>query len=236
MERVVKSAAFSPQTVSTVGVIVHKNASHVGVLYRLSETDGAEMLHLAFHEDLRSEPPDPEKYVLWTRPSIEKDRGSAVAAFCRRIVKKAKHRQVPYGFSDPDDFFESDGTFILGRAKMGLTCASFVLAVFQKAGVPLARIAEWPPPTPEDIDAKRDLIRRLQSEHVPAEQISACESDMGKVRFRPLQVVGASTAHPFPSSYEHANSVARSIKALLDTMSADSAPESGTATTGDPNK
>src|ERR1019366_5213972 len=118
--------------------------------YRVSEGEPAQILHLAWHEKLRSDLPDPD-YVIWTRPNIERDRGLAVAAYCRRIVKQATRQQVPYGFSQPDDFFDADGSFVRGPSKVGLTCASFVLALFQKAGVSLARTEEWPPATPEDV-------------------------------------------------------------------------------------
>lgn len=185
------------------------------MLHRVSEREPVHILHLAWHERLRSEPPSSD-YVVWTRPQIEGDRGLAIAAFCRRIAKLSSKQQVPYGFSQPNDFFDSSGGFVRGPSRVGLTCASFVLAVFHTAGVPLARTDEWPLPTIEDLARQKELLEQLKERQTPAEHVSACEAEVGNVRFRPLEVAGASTASPLPASYEYSARLATSIQELIN--------------------
>lgn len=224
MERVLQSADISPLTVSTVGVAVHRNSQHIGVLHRVAEGEPAQILHLAWHERLRSERPTSD-YILWTRPQIEEDRGRAVAAFCRRIAKQSAREQVPYGFSQPNDFFDSNGAFLRGPSRVGLTCASFVLAVFQAAGLPLAHTEQWPVPTSEDLARQRELLELLKQQQTAAEHLSALEKEVGNVRFRPLEVAGASTSSPLPASYEYAAQLAKSIQDLIDTLLSRTMPE-----------
>ncbi|MGO9061389.1 MAG: hypothetical protein ACLQU2_29025 [Candidatus Binataceae bacterium] len=85
----------------------------------------------------------------------------AIAAFCRRIWKQSVRNQIPYGFSHPNRFFDTSGNVITGPAKIGLTCASFVFAVFENAGVLLADLDSWPSPTSEDIEKQRELLISL---------------------------------------------------------------------------
>ncbi len=220
MDRVVKSTERSPNTVVGIGIAVHQSSSHIGVLYRTGEGKPANILHLAWHHQLKSDEPS-LGYPCWVRPRIADERALAIAAYCRRIWKQAARQQVPYGFSAPNAFFDQSGALLLGPAKVGLTCASFVLAVFDGAGSPLARLEEWPGASAEDTERQRELLDQLlQTENVSADHLSAAEAEIGNVRFRPLEVAGAGTAKVLPASYVYASEMATKIKSLLDTLSA----------------
>ncbi len=218
MDRVLLSNHISPQTVVGVGIAVHFSGLHIGVLYRVSENAAVKLLHLAWHNKLRSDDLSPV-YKCWIRPAIADDRSLAIAAYCRRIWKQNERNQLPYGFSHPNKFFDTSGNIIKGPAKIGLTCASFVLAVFEGAGVLLADLEGWPSPTQEDMERQRALFDRLEGDdHVERGHVAAVRGELGNTRYHPLDVAGAATADPLPSSYEHAATVGREIQKLIATF------------------
>jgi hypothetical protein len=147
---------------------------------------------------------------------IDDDRAMAIAAFCRRIWNQNERNQIPYGFSSPNRFFDTSGNAIKGPAKVGLTCASFVLAVFEGAGVVLADLDTWPNPTAEDIERQRELLNNLSRDpDVSREHLSAAEAEVGNTRYHPLDVAGAGTAHQLPFSYQYASKIGSEIQKLL---------------------
>ena len=160
MNRILRSSQISPHTVPSVGLAVHFSGLHIGVLYRVTETEAVRLLHLAWHHALRSDQLKAE-YSCWIRLAIHEDRAMAIATYCRRIWKQNQRNQLPYGFSEPNDFFDTSGNLIKGPAKTGLTCASFVLALFEAARTPLADLDTWPEPTSEDIERQRALLTQL---------------------------------------------------------------------------
>jgi hypothetical protein len=186
VNRVLRSDHISPQTISGVGIAVHSVGLHIGVLYRVTENATIKLLHLAWHNKLCSDDLTPA-YKCWIRPMIDDDRAMAIAAFCRRIWNQNERNQIPYGFSSPNRFFDTSGNAIKGPAKVGLTCASFVLAVFEGAGVVLADLDTWPNPTAEDIERQRELLNNLSRDpDVSREHLSAAEAEVGNTRYHPL--------------------------------------------------
>src|SRR6185503_13834023 len=82
----------------------------------------------------RNEAPDPD--FLWVNPAAHPKRLVQVAALCRKIWRANQSGSIPYAFSPPNDCFDTNtGAFLFGPTRHGLTCASFVLAVFHHAGL-----------------------------------------------------------------------------------------------------
>jgi len=215
MNRVLRSSQLSPQTVSSIGIAVHSEGLHIGILYRVTENATVKLLHLAWHHNLRSDELKPQ-YSYWIRPKIEDDRAMAIASFCRRIWKQNERNQVPYAFSHPNNFFDTSGNLIKGPAKIGLTCASFVLAVFDGARVPLADLATWPDPTPKDKERQRELLQKLTDDPaVDRKHVDAARSEIDNTRYHPLDVAGAGTSDDLPAPYWYASKMGGEISALL---------------------
>jgi hypothetical protein len=216
IKRVVRSKEFSPETVSAIGIAIHSRI-HVGILYRVSQTERVQILHLAWNRDLRSEPPSPE-YRCWVRPEIGVDRAMAIAAMCRRVWKQNGRDQITYNFGSFKKYFNLDGNRIKGPANAGLTCASFVLAVFDAAKLPLIIDDEWPSPSREDMEVQNKYLENLKEDpDVTQDDINAYQSEMGNVRFRPLEVGGAGTADRFPSGYGFCTMMATEIESFVAT-------------------
>ena len=90
-------------------------------------------------------------------------------------------------------FFDPSG-LLEGPAKIGLTCASFVLAVFDGARIPLVKTNAWPKlATTEDINRQKALLE-LQRHLMEEDHARKVKAEIGNLRYHPLDVAGAGTA------------------------------------------
>jgi len=195
---------------------VNPNQRHIGILHR-DPSSGVLLLDLAWHHQLRNAPPS-SKYV-WIAPDIPAPRLRQVAARCRQVVR-ANPGAIPYGFSPPNDCFdEQTGKFLLGPTRHGLTCATFVLAVFQLVGLKLIRFESWPTERPSDCEWQQAVISALESSNPPAspEHVQAIKNEVGNVRFRPEEVAAAATVSPLPAEFEICAERADGILQRLET-------------------
>lgn len=170
---------------------------HTGLFFRFSATDQHEFLHLAWHCQLRREMPGSE--YVWIDPAISSRRLKQVAAICDQIATTNSPEGIPYSFGPPDDCFdEKDCRFLLGPTTTGLTCASFVLAVFHRAGLQLVKYKSWPKPSEEDVRWQHKILEALEKRRnrarnpVTDEHIQAVRSEVGNSsRYRPEHVAAA---------------------------------------------
>lgn len=112
---------------------------HIGIIYRSEQPQELRLLHLAWNYSLANGVPDDS--FLWIDAGIPKLRAMQLAARCRQVFR-ANGRFIPYGFSPPTDCFDADTAVHLfgnGDAETGLTCASFVLAMFEYSRLRLIR-------------------------------------------------------------------------------------------------
>ena len=187
---------------------------HIGLLHRAAESQSLLMLHLAWHHRLRDEPP-PETMSLGICPTIPRARLIQVAAVCRKIWR-ANPTGVPYAFSAPNDCFDArTGEFLLGPTRLGLTCASFVLAVFQAAGLPLVDYATWPIARSGDREWQERIVGLLEQTGATRAHVDAVRSDVGNVRYRPEEVAGAVRVPSHPASFSVVSKMAEQILELL---------------------
>jgi hypothetical protein len=170
---------------------------HAGVFFRFIATEPHEFLHLAWQRDLRLDAPKSD--YLWVDPAIPSRRLLQVAAVCNDIASANHPDQIPYSFGPPNNCFDEHScAFLLGPTNTGLTCASFVLAVFHRAGIQLVKYGTWPKPTQEDIDWQQKVLANLRDPSctdpstVTQEHIQCVQSEIGtSVRYRPEHVAAA---------------------------------------------
>lgn len=185
------------------------NQRHTGIVYRADEFSGPMWLHLAYHEDLRHDQVVPAKY-FWIDPSIKSRRLRQVAGVCVDIAEANSPTSIPYSFGIPQRAFDSRSKkFLVGPSKSGLTCASFVLAVFDCAGLPLVYYSGWPPPDDEDKRWQQSVLADLRRRNANPEHIAAVEREVGNsVRYRPEQVAGAAAIRAAgPIRYRYAKAI-----------------------------
>ena len=136
-----------------------------------------------------------------------------VAAFCRFVGQKCAKNKIPYGFQLPSECLNSQGEWNLGRVGKGLTCATFVLAVFQAQRLDIAQLDDWQPRA-SDLAWKRKVIEALRAR--APEQASYLEAnDLECVRYRPEEVAGAAASGKYPAGFQDAADLGNRILDVL---------------------
>lgn len=114
---------------------------HAGLLYRTHDQKAA-VLHLGWQDQLCN---DWGWQKLWAAPEVEPERLTSIAGLCRRIWERfERDRTFPYALRFAGSFFSQTGQLRMGEGAKGLTCATFILAVFNSAGISLVSEDEWP--------------------------------------------------------------------------------------------
>jgi hypothetical protein len=147
---------FLEQPLGAAAVICRTSRGnlHAGVLHR-DDKGQAAILHLAWKDTLsviwaekRQDPAAPplEWERLWAAPSsVEPERLRSVGGRCRLILKQFKStKKMPYAFNVGRTKFSVGGQLKLGPGAKGITCAGFVLAVFESVGITLLDETTWP--------------------------------------------------------------------------------------------
>lgn len=194
---------------------VTASQTHIGILHRDPQDDEVQLLHLAWHHALTNSRPG-DGY-LWVDPAIHPARLRQVATICRQVWR-ANDRAIPYGFSTPNDCFDEEtGRFLLGPTRLGLTCASFVLAIFHRAGIPLIQYETWPANRDGDAEWQQEVVAALEHSTPAASRahVEAVRGEIGAVRFRPEEVAGSATAAKPPLAFESAAGLAEQLLARM---------------------
>ena len=217
MERVHSLTEGSLGRLRHVGVALTRSGPsqrHIGLLHRETGSVSVRLLHLAWHCLLRNEVPD--NHYVWVDPPINQHRARQVAAFCRKVWRQNR-RRIPYAFSAPNDCFDvGTGRFLLGGSTLGLTCATFVIAVFQATGLPLVELESWPERL-DDVEWQERMVALLKEHGADPRHVEHVEQEIGCARYRPEDVGGAAAHFPWPVSFEDAARNAEQILPLLDT-------------------
>lgn len=199
-----------------VAVALHATiiAGHIGVVYR--QQQATRIVHLLFHLRLRDETLGASGFRTWVDPALPLSRAKWVAAFCRRVAKVNRHRGIPYAFSHPNRCFNVErGTYLFGPQRHGLTCSTFVLAVFSAMGVHLIDYdADWPV-RPDDEVAQAELVDLLKNKGADPEHVDAVSKEIGSVRYSPEDVGGAASVYPPPATFERAQEAAKAVREAI---------------------
>lgn len=205
--------AFLDQSLRAAAVLCrteHGNL-HAGVMYR--NGDEAAVLHLGWQDYLSQ---DWTWTRLWAAPDVEPERLVSVAGLCRRIWRTyEQNRTFPYAIRFAGTSFSTDGQLVLGEGARGLTCATFILAVFKAMGIELVDEMDWPIREEADQVFLNTISSFATAEHLALLQ---AEIDEGCNRIHPDEVLGA-CAGPPPAKFASAREVADHIVERLDSLS-----------------
>lgn len=223
MERVFLRAERSLDNVGFVAISIFLNdvnqpeQQHIGIVYKAVDGGRNRFLHLAWHHSLKNEVADeaiPRIHCVWVDIDIPERRARQVAGQCRKVWK-SNGRFVPYAFSPPNDCFDAEtGQFLLGSTHLGLTCATFVLAVFAAQGIHLADFDSWPP-RDDDIHWQRKMISELEGTGAPTSHIDAIQKEVGAIRLRPAEVAGSAALYPPKVHFSKAEEIGKEISGHL---------------------
>lgn len=190
--------------------VVQNGHQHVGVLHKEDALNEVKLGHLAWHNQLRVS--QPKDNYLWIDPPIPAPRARQVAARCRQILRANEKGGIPYAFSPPSDCFdEQTAAFLIGPSRIGLTCATFVLAVFDAAGIRLADYSDWPKQRPGDVEWQQFVIEQLELSGATAEHLGVVRNEVGAVRYRPEDTAACAAAEQLPCPFSVAEPLSLEI-------------------------
>jgi hypothetical protein len=217
MDRVYHPSQRPFRQVRSAGIAIREvdtDQRHIGLLHAETAT-GIHFLHLAWHKDLRQEAPRDNYH--WVDPVFPESRLRQVAAVCRLVWRANGRNSIPYGFSPPSDCFDANnGQYLFGPTQYGLTCATFILAVFHRAGLPLVRYETWPTGRPGDPKWQEAVVRGLlDTPSATPEHIRAVQNDVGTVRYRPEEVAASATIRPSPADFNLAETRGEELLRVL---------------------
>jgi hypothetical protein len=187
-----------------IGILVGQTGTdqlHCGIVYRFDNKFNA--IHLAWHYLLKHEE-DVTKFnkFLWIKSSVHQSRQNSISAMCRRILKRQDEHKIPYGLLYSGGSFSPEGVISLEETKeSGLTCATFVLAVFKSCEIRLIDIDNW---ITRDSDSKwhlsiiETLKETKEKYNISDIHIENVTNEIGCARFRPEEVAISSAFQNHP--------------------------------------
>ena len=183
----------APADTRWVSVSVERNQScglHAGVLYRQSNNALAK-LHFCWHRVLRLTGPSQGDIFAVPDTQFEDDK-MWLAVFCARVARNIPRKNIPYNLEHDESVrFDQDSGELLLNGATGLSCATFILAVFRSAGHPLVDSKDWPNASAEDMDVQRSFVEVLEGDARSSTQGATVRREIGCPRIRPDHVAGA---------------------------------------------
>lgn len=165
---------------------------HIGMLHKI-DTASALLLHFREHLDLKNETPS-DSYC-WMQIELEEINRRLLASLCVLIARQSSN--IPYGFTYNGRYFDRTGNYIPQGMGHGLTCATFVMAIFNTYNIPLLQTSEWLPADLEDQLWQTKMVGRvnLKSGVTVAD---ATAKYIGQPRFKPEHVAAGAVTTKRP--------------------------------------
>jgi hypothetical protein len=184
---------------------------HCGIIYR--RDDDLYILHLKWH-NLLSKDNDLlpfTRYVYLKIDSLPDDRIESICAMCEVIYSRHNQRKIAYGIKYNYDTNFHDGLVNINHnVSSGLTCATFILAVFNSLEIRLLNIETWKPRR-SDLLWHQKIIDALQESsrrgYVSAEHLRLVTNERGCARYRPEEVAAGVSKADFFADFRHSRLV-----------------------------
>lgn len=185
---------------AVLGAVVSANADgvmHCGIVYRGPGT--LKYLHLAWEDELRHEEAPVGHLAGFSAFHVENQK--YLARFCSKIARRhAERKPMHWGFGHA----QAQGPIFDARGEwrgqpVALTCATFVLSLFEANGYTLVQRATWPD-RPEDATWAAAMLAKLPED---AARREAARPTFG-ARVRPEESAIAVTARESDTPVTHA--------------------------------
>ncbi len=184
---------------------------HVGISYRTNKVQ--RLLHLAFHFKLVDEPLKNTKLktplLVVPDPDIDEEELKLLASFCALRARRAQ--DIPYGFPYVAGTFASGtGAYLPGRGELGLTCSTFVLAMFEWAQIDLIVRSTWKARASDDGFHKK-IIELLEEKKASTDHVAALRKNVRCVRIRAEEVAASTATAGRPLSFVDAEAAGEDL-------------------------
>jgi hypothetical protein len=203
----------TPCPAGAIGIAVNSNPAqpqHSGLLFE--HRSGAVMLcDFMNHENLavRQVPPD----YFWTPVRLTEHQVAQVAAFIQLVVQAhASGRRLSYSFMYSADAFDVTGS--LRQGVPGLTCATFIVAIFERLKLSLIDASTWRERKEEDQAARMAFIAGIvqTADEATVIRLMAEKPDF---RIKPYEVCGAATHYKYPVGFIVAKRLASEVSTKI---------------------
>ncbi len=182
---------------------------HTGLLYR-DEQGVFRVVHLAFHFDLRDE--EIAGAATCARASLSHSNQEIVAAFASQVVRGDP--QIKYGVTSDGQCFDSVGNYIEGPIGTGLTCATFVTAIFRALQLPILAEESWPTRS-EDKEWFEGIVKFMEEKReeygIDQAHIDALKQDPVASRIRPEEVAAGALHADWPNAFQDIEALAQEV-------------------------
>lgn len=182
-------------------IITHIDSGqlHCGISYKIDEE--VNFLHLEWHFSLSNNIDGISNYFSICS-AIHPIRQKIIAIKCKKIWAKNNDPQtIPYSVYYETGTFTDEGILSLDEKEHGLTCATFVLAVFKSCGFNLIETSKWI--NRDDDQAWHDKIvyyLEKKTKNVNPQHLDNVRKEKGCSRFRPEDVAMSSTFANMPAT------------------------------------
>jgi len=150
-------------------------------------------------------------------PDYEIEDSDNLVAITEAVWEANQSGTILYGFGSPTEAFNDGGAndYLFGGRSFGLTCASFVLAVFHKAMLPLVDYETWPSARTGEVEWQKQIIAKLKEYIVGRgyddnSHVTQVENSVPAVRFRPVEVA-ASGLENIPTDFANIHSLIENL-------------------------
>lgn len=143
---------------------------HIGLVYK-AHNSKIMLLHLGWHHDLRHHEWR-GKYYWLELDGIDKELQETFADWAVLVANASPGIPIPYSvIFRPDKNFDQNGQFINSIDGSGLTCATFLLALFSDFNLPLIDIYDWPEARKDDLSWVRKILSFLRNTVVKSQKM-----------------------------------------------------------------
>lgn len=208
-----------------IGISVGKEQIdlHNKILINFDEYKGE--LHLRFHHDLVFDIISDNPKYIWDFPkNIPSSRLKALAGRCIKVINNINNQKTPYSFEykgqrkfDKEGIYES----YKSGSEYGMTCATFVLTIFDSVGINLLDWQNWVE-REEDSVFFRTIMLMLSSlkkqGFVSEEHIENLKSEKNCKKIRPEEVFSSVYCKDYPMKYDCSSGIGIYIRKHLNTL------------------
>ena len=190
---------FNRSGFPAIGIFIEptSDGTHTGLLFSVEGVPCKQ--EVQWHEMFRSSHLE-QAAPPYVEPAMENEEINDVTGLCRLIHRRhngVQKYRIPYAFDAKDVEIEPVSGLISFGKGFGLTCATFVLKVFDAARVPLVDTEGWPARASDAdrfqrlLDLMRAGIPQFRIPPASAEHIRHVEGQLSCIRVRPEEVAGS---------------------------------------------
>ncbi|MDG0065847.1 hypothetical protein MMB92_17945 [Burkholderia sp. IO2] len=199
-----EAATFTRDQVAIAFTRGRYGSGHIGIAFHTPK-DGAQVTHLAWHKQFKVDAIPSEVSGCWACATVALPPSASkqLVAVVRGVSKKKPQINYGLGAIAAKGSFSANGSYQPPRGSDGLTCTTFVVEVFRAASIPLVDYDNWPA-LPDNVAWGESVCQALAGSGATDDHVNAVRRNIGGLRVRPYEAVGAALLPPNQRPANHA--------------------------------